>query len=192
MQFTRRSFAFGPGAEPLLVIAHVVLIYAVMANTILAAFNLIPVPPLDGSKIWPCLFPKVKPAFSPALRQVSWILLIVVMATHALRPAIEAVVSRVEQVTPASDQQLFSEHRDAALDEMGAGRHAEAERALDQALALNPRSAECLYLRAAERAAQHKWPAAGADIRRAIELNRTNAEYQALQKAITQQMTQHE
>ncbi len=35
-----------------------------MTNAILACINLLPVPPLDGSKIWPCIIPGMKPAVS--------------------------------------------------------------------------------------------------------------------------------
>ena len=188
MQFTRRSFDFGPHAVMPVFIAHMMLLLAAIANTILAAFNLIPIPPLDGSKIWPCLFPKMKPSFSPALRQVSWMILIVVMATHVLNPAINAVVSKVAGIMPKSDIQIFSEYVDAAQTAMKGNRHAEAEKALSDAIALDPRSAECFYLRATTRAAQQKWPAAGDDIRRAVELDKDNKDYQALQAEIAKHL----
>jgi Zn-dependent protease len=188
MQFTRRSFAFGPQAEMPVFVAHMVLLLAAIANAILAAFNLIPMPPLDGSKIWPCLFPKMKPAFSPALRQASWIILIVIMATRTLSPAIQAVVGTVAGIMPAPDIQLFSDRLNAAAAEMKGGRPAQAEKALDAALALNPRSAECFYLRATVRAAQQKWPAADDDIRRALEMNKDSKEYQALHAVIAQHL----
>lgn len=33
-------------------------------NSMLAVFNLLPIPPLDGSKIWPCIIPSLSPAMS--------------------------------------------------------------------------------------------------------------------------------
>jgi Zn-dependent protease len=33
-------------------------------NAILAVVNLLPIPPLDGSKIWPCVIPRMKPTFT--------------------------------------------------------------------------------------------------------------------------------
>ena len=42
---------------------------AVIINVVLATINLLPIPPLDGSKIWPCLLPNVKPAFTPKINQ---------------------------------------------------------------------------------------------------------------------------
>lgn len=35
-----------------------------LINGILAAINMVPIPPLDGSKIWPCLIPGMKPTIS--------------------------------------------------------------------------------------------------------------------------------
>ena len=186
MQVTRHSYAFGPRATLPLAIAHVLLLFIAIMNTILAAFNLIPVPPLDGSKIWPCLFPRMKPSFSPVLRQASWIILIVIMFTHALNPAINAVVGTVAGIMPASDSQVFHQRLAAAEADMKADHHAEAEKSLSEAIAINPRSAECYYLRATEREAQQNWPAAAEDIRRALEMDKTNADYQALQSEIAQ------
>ncbi|HML73988.1 MAG TPA: site-2 protease family protein [Anaerohalosphaeraceae bacterium] len=47
-------------------------------NAILAVFNLIPIPPLDGSKIWPCLIPGMRPVWTGKVTWL-WIILLVVM-----------------------------------------------------------------------------------------------------------------
>ena len=188
MQFTRHSFAYGPRATLPMSIAHAMLLFAAIANTLLAAFNLIPIPPLDGSKIWPCLFPGMKPAFSPALRQVSWIILIVIISTRALNAAIQAVVNTVAGMMPAPDIQVVADRFQTAITDMKAGRPAEAEKVLDEAIALNPQSAECFYMRAVARAEQKKWPTADADIRRALELDKDNERYQALQAEIAKHL----
>jgi Zn-dependent protease len=44
--------------------AKVVLMSLFIVNGMLAIFNLLPIPPLDGSKIWPCVIPGLKPAWS--------------------------------------------------------------------------------------------------------------------------------
>jgi len=194
MQITRRSFAFGPRAVTPLITVHAVLLLAAVANTILAAFNLVPIPPLDGSKVWPCLFRKVKPVFSPALRQVSWIILLVIVFTRALSPAIQGVVSAVAKVMPASDVQFFDEQFKTALLERKAGHHAEAEKSLDVAIAINPQSVDCFELRAEQRAAQQKWAAADEDIRRAIELSKDDVAFsyfRAQMKSFQAQIEQH-
>ena len=64
-----------------------------VVNLILAALNLIPIPPLDGSKIWPCLIPKIKPAFSQKSMML-WVILLVValrlgIVGKVISPAIE-------------------------------------------------------------------------------------------------------
>ncbi len=46
-------------------------------NAILAVINLLPVPPLDGSKIWPCIIPGMKPTVSAKWTRV-WIVVLLV------------------------------------------------------------------------------------------------------------------
>jgi Zn-dependent protease len=46
-------------------------------NAILAVFNLIPIPPLDGSKIWPCLIPGMRPVWTGKVTWL-WIILLVI------------------------------------------------------------------------------------------------------------------
>ncbi len=56
-----------------------------MVNAILALVNLIPIPPLDGSKIWPCLIPGMRPAVKGRTSQVWLVVLIVAMYTGTIR-----------------------------------------------------------------------------------------------------------
>jgi Zn-dependent protease len=53
-------------------------------NAILAVVNLLPIPPLDGSKIWPCLIPKMKPTVSGKWSNIWMIVLLVVMFSGIL------------------------------------------------------------------------------------------------------------
>ncbi|MHC4074888.1 MAG: site-2 protease family protein [Planctomycetota bacterium] len=46
-------------------------------NAILAVINLLPVPPLDGSKIWPCIIPGMRPTISKKWNNL-WIALLVI------------------------------------------------------------------------------------------------------------------
>lgn len=46
-------------------------------NTILAVVNLLPIPPLDGSKIWPCLIPGMRPSISGKWMMV-WVVVLIV------------------------------------------------------------------------------------------------------------------
>jgi Zn-dependent protease len=55
-----------------------------MINAILAMVNLIPIPPLDGSKIWPCIIPGMRPVVKSRMSQVWLAVLVVAMYTGAI------------------------------------------------------------------------------------------------------------
>jgi len=71
-------------------------------NMILAVINLIPIPPLDGSKIWPCLFPGMRAVFSGKATW-SWIvILIIMMRGDALdKFLIEPAIRFTQSLVPA-------------------------------------------------------------------------------------------
>jgi Zn-dependent protease len=53
-------------------------------NAILAVVNLLPIPPLDGSKIWPCVIPRMKPAVSGKWSNIWMAVLLIVMFSGIL------------------------------------------------------------------------------------------------------------
>jgi hypothetical protein len=55
-----------------------------MINAILALVNLIPIPPLDGSKIWPCIIPGMRPVVKSRMSQVWLVVLVVALYTGAI------------------------------------------------------------------------------------------------------------
>lgn len=55
-----------------------------MINAILAMVNLIPIPPLDGSKIWPCIIPGMRPVVKNKMSQVWLVVLVVAMYTGGI------------------------------------------------------------------------------------------------------------
>ena len=59
------------------------LMFAVVINAMLAVLNLLPIPPLDGSKIWPCVLPHGKAAIQPKNGMFFIIVLVVLLSTHA-------------------------------------------------------------------------------------------------------------
>ncbi len=55
-----------------------------MINALLAVFNLLPVPPLDGSKIWPCLIPGMRPVVSGKWTAIWMAVLVISLWTGAI------------------------------------------------------------------------------------------------------------
>ena len=55
-----------------------------LINAILACINLLPIPPLDGSKIWPCLIPGMRPAVSGKWNMVWMAVLLVALWTGTI------------------------------------------------------------------------------------------------------------
>ncbi len=184
MQFTRHSFAFGYAGAHALAILHVLLTFGVIANAVLAFFNLIPLPPLDGSKIWPVVLKKVRPTFSPGMYRLYWIVLIILMATHALNPAIRGVINAVGTVTPAPDSAIFMRHYRAAEDAMKAKRYPQAESDATAALGMFEASGRAHAQRARARQAQKNFAGAEEDIRRAMAITPGNPEYPAILDSI--------
>ncbi len=70
-------------------------------NVILAIVNLIPVPPLDGSKIWPCLIPKMRPTYSGKTMWLWIVILIVLMRGDTFGKVIDPVIEFVQGFMPA-------------------------------------------------------------------------------------------
>ncbi len=80
---------------------HDIIAFTALVNALLAFFNLIPIPPLDGSKIWPCLLPTYKPGKT---RKSTWlfiIILIVILYSGGLGPAVDFVANSVFRFIPA-------------------------------------------------------------------------------------------
>ena len=64
-------------------------------NTLLAVFNLIPVPPLDGSWVLAGIFPNRVAGFFDAIRPYSFILLVVLLFSGAFNVVLNPVISLV-------------------------------------------------------------------------------------------------
>lgn len=111
MLWTRYSFRFGDEGVAAMVAGHRLVGYIALVNVVLATLNLIPIPPLDGSKIWSCIFPGVKPMQRPRTTWAFLILLVVLIYTDSLQPAIGFTIQRVERLFPKSEAQAFVEQR---------------------------------------------------------------------------------
>ena len=55
-----------------------------LINGMLAAINMVPIPPLDGSKIWPCLIPGMKPTITRKWSMVWMGVLVVALYTGGI------------------------------------------------------------------------------------------------------------
>ena len=71
-----------------------------LINAILAVVNLLPIPPLDGSKIWPCLIPKMKPTVSGKWSSIWLIVLLVVLFSGAMDKILGPTLGFLTQLLP--------------------------------------------------------------------------------------------
>ncbi len=72
-----------------------VLFYVFLLNVFLAVFNLIPVPPLDGSKVLAVALPRRAQASFLSFERYGFIVLMLLIATHALDPVLYPVSEAV-------------------------------------------------------------------------------------------------
>ena len=71
-----------------------------VANAILAVINLLPVPPLDGSKIWPCIIPGMKPTLSGKWTLLWTALLLIGIWTGAIKHILYPVIGFLGSMLP--------------------------------------------------------------------------------------------
>jgi Zn-dependent protease len=95
----------GRGAAPAsetMAILQLMMFYGVIFNLVLAVFNLLPIPPLDGSHVFKYLLP---PAWALRYQQVGrfgMIILLVLIATRVGRPVFEFWMTPVEVLARSS------------------------------------------------------------------------------------------
>jgi len=70
--------------------------WMVFYNLVLAAFNLIPVPPLDGSKILMALLPGRQARFFAQLQQYGWVILLILIFTGLIGSVLWPLISLLE------------------------------------------------------------------------------------------------
>lgn len=69
-------------------------------NVILACVNLVPIPPLDGSKIWPCLIPGLRPTVSAKWGRIWLVVLVLFLWTGGIRYVIGPVLDFLSGLLP--------------------------------------------------------------------------------------------
>ncbi len=177
MLLTRYSSALGQRGEPWLIGAHEFLTYVVIINIILATLNLLPIPPLDGSKIWPCLIPGARATMSKTATWVSVAVLVVLLSTNSLSPLIHGVIGHAMVLFPSMQLEQFSELRDKGRSEFAGGNLPAALDCFERAVRLRPWSSESYCDIALVRQKQEDWPAAVAAMDKAIQYAPARAEY---------------
>jgi Zn-dependent protease len=86
----------GEISKLILVPLYMILLFAVKINIVLAIFNLIPVPPLDGSKILSGLLPQRQAYEFEKLEPYGFIILIILIFTNALNYIIWPPIRLIE------------------------------------------------------------------------------------------------
>ncbi len=69
-------------------------------NAILACVNLLPIPPLDGSKIWPCIIPGAKPVISGRWTMVWMVVLVVSLKSGVISKILGPVIGFLTSLLP--------------------------------------------------------------------------------------------
>lgn len=85
---------------------HAIIVWICMSvyfvNVILAMINLLPIPPLDGSKIWPCLIPGLQPVVSGKWSKIWLVVLIVMIYTGATAKIIGPALGFLNSLLPTT------------------------------------------------------------------------------------------
>ena len=170
MLLTRRTYAFGGWGVLFLGLAHVFLSTVVVINVILAAINLLPIPPLDGSKIWPCVIPGLKAGFGKKTTTFFVIVLLVLLYSGSLGGVLGGLSERTWSILPETDNHRVTRLVDQGSAAADGKRHDEAVRHFTAALAIYPDNLDSLCGRAFSLIAQGHYEKALADVVRAIEL----------------------
>lgn len=170
MQLTQHPFRYEGWMQSGMIQVHYFLALALVINVALATLNLLPIPPFDGSKIWPCLLPNIKPAFQPKTNLLFLALFLILVFSHQLEPIMQFTIEGVKQCAPQSDYMLLiKDSIEPGNDCLKAHNWAEAERNFTEGLKLNPHSDACYYGRAFALYQLGRADEALEDIDRAIE-----------------------
>jgi Zn-dependent protease len=72
-----------------------------LVNAMLAIFNLLPIPPLDGSRIWPCVIPGMKPVPGGKWSLIGTVVLLLVLMSGQIGTVIDPVLTAAMRLLPS-------------------------------------------------------------------------------------------
>jgi Zn-dependent protease len=171
MEWTKHPYRFDDWMREALIELHSYFIAGAVINIALATLNLLPIPPLDGSKIWPCILPFIKPTFHPKTSLLFLIVVVVLLSSGQLQPMLKYSVEMVMETAPQSDVYVrMKEAIEAGNRCMIDRRWVDAERYFSEAASCNLLSDPCYFGRAESLYEQGKFKEALRDVNRAIEL----------------------
>lgn len=174
------TLRFGPVGEPAAELALLFLRTFAFINVLLAVLNLLPIPPLDGSKIWPCLVPGLRPTFNKGLMLMSIIVLVVVVKAGGLERIYAPMIAFTHRLMPTSDRDRLAVLWNDALRTCESKNGAASEEACTKILAIQPQSHEALNFRASMRISQGKLQEALQDAQAAVDLKPDNKNYREM------------
>lgn len=82
-------------------VVGIICISIFFVNAILALINLLPIPPLDGSKIWPCIVPGMRPTVSEEWSKVWLLVLLVCLFTGVIDKILGPALGLLRSLLPA-------------------------------------------------------------------------------------------
>ena len=189
-QLTRHDYSYGAFAQPYVAMMHIFIFFAAIINAILATLNMLPIPPLDGSKIWPCVIPGLKPSFGGKSTWIFIIAILFLMRSGALNSIFEVMADSTARYVHVPDSTMYEWLQKDGDDAYEDGKLEVAESCFSDAIALNPAPHHALYWRAATRMRMDKLPEALKDIDRAIEISNADPDYSELRADILERLKQ--
>ncbi|MDP6635548.1 MAG: site-2 protease family protein [Phycisphaerae bacterium] len=181
---TKHDCSYGPFAQRYLSRANDFLTATALINTILATINLLPIPPLDGSKIWPVLIPGLKPSFGA---KGIWIFILGIMFllhSGTLDPVLSFTFNSTRHYMPIPDSVMSEGYDRSGRFALEADALDAAENLFTTALIYNPRAHRSLRSRAEVYLKLNILSKARKDIEDALELHSDSPEYRELHRRI--------
>lgn len=170
MLFTKHTYWLGPTCQPFIALVHYGLKFTAIINIALAMVNLLPIPPLDGSKIWTCLIPGMRPNMGKRVTMACVVIILVLASTGTLGKIIYPAVDLTFMILPDADYShdaaLCRQYEDALADK----NYGLAEDYAGELLDVQGPTPSGYYCRAYARGMRENWVGALEDIDAAISL----------------------